>query len=156
MTDLKRRINAFTKLGEFFDEFYEFAKKDPKNEENQNPYLEEFDKKITVARHKNGWFTKENCLYGIKGWAELLTHENLEEWLAPYHIQERSPKTIALVMAGNIPLVGFHDFLAVVITGNKALIKLSSNDDILLPFIAAFLIDVEPGLGDYISFAGAD
>ncbi len=153
MTDLKRRINAFTKLGEFFDEFCEFAKNDHKNEENQNPFSEEFYQKIILAQHKNGWFTEENCLFSIQGWAELLNHENLEAWLAPYPSPNRSPKTVALIMAGNIPLVGFHDFLAVLITGNRALIKLSSNDNILFPFIANFLVDAEPGLRDSISFA---
>lgn len=153
MTDLKRRINAFTKLGEFFGEFCEFAKKDPKNEENQNPFLEEFYQKLILAQHKNGWFTQENCLFSFQGWADLLTRENLEEWLAPYHFRPTRPRTIALIFAGNIPLVGFHDFLAVLITGNRALIKLSSNDNILFPFIADFLTDVEPELRESISFA---
>ena len=55
-------------------------------------------------------------------------------------------------MAGNIPLVGFHDFLSALITGNKVLVKLSSNDNILLPFIAEYLIEAEPSLKDQISF----
>lgn len=152
MIDLQRRLNAFTKLGEFFDEFYEFAKKDCKNGENQNPFFKEFDQKITLSQQKNGWFTLENCLFAIAGWAKLLSRKNMEEWLSPYLVPEGSPKTIALIMAGNIPLVGFHDFLAVIITGNRALIKLSSNDQILLPFIADFLVDAEPGLKNLISF----
>lgn len=152
MTDLQRRINAFVELGEFFNEFCEYAKKDYQNGENQNPFFKEFDQKIILAQQKNGWFTKENCLFGIAGWAKLLSRKNLEKWLSRYTVPTGDPKTIALIMAGNIPLVGFHDFLAVVITGNKALVKLSSNDLILLPFIADFLIDAEPDLKNLIHF----
>ena len=61
---------------------------------------------------------------------------NIEKWLAPYALEEnQSTKTIALVLAGNLPMVGFHDILAVWITGNTALIKCASKDKVLIPFI---------------------
>lgn len=62
---------------------------------------------------------------------------------------------MALIMAGNIPLVGFHDFLCVLLTGNSVLIKVSSNDDVLLPFITKYLGHVCPGISDNILFTEA-
>src|SRR5690606_22901272 len=67
-------------------------------------------------------------------------------------IQDRSPKTVGLILAGNIPLVGFHDFLSVLISGHKALVKTSSNDQQLLPFLAKYLIEVQPSLEKRIEF----
>ena len=89
----------------------------------------------------------------MESWAELLTPPDLERWLSAYDLNNNKPKTVALIMAGNIPLVGFHDFLSTLITGNKVLVKLSSNDKILLPFIAEYLIEAEPLLKDQISFS---
>ena len=89
----------------------------------------------------------------MESWAELLTPSDLERWLSAYDLNNNKPKTVALIMAGNIPLVGFHDFLSTLITGNKVLVKLSSNDKILLPFIAEYLIEAEPLLKDQISFS---
>jgi Acyl-CoA reductase (LuxC). len=66
---------------------------------------------------------------------------------------ETKPKTVAVIMAGNVPLVGFHDFLSVLLTGNKVLVKLSSNDTQLLPFLAEYLIAVEPEFRNAISFS---
>jgi hypothetical protein len=62
------------------------------------------------------------------------------------------PKTIAIIMAGNIPLVGFRDFLAVLISGHKILCKLSSKDKILLPYLAKKLIEIEPKFAEQICF----
>lgn len=132
---LQQRINGFVKLGNFLStEVF-------KNEEL-----------INSASAHNGWFTKENIIFALKGWSEILTEEKLNKWLSPYNFPEKQPKTVAIVMAGNIPLVGFHDFLSVLITGNKVLAKLSSNDTVLLPFLAKKLIEIEPGFAGLIEF----
>jgi len=111
-----------------------------------------FAEAITLAKHHNGWFTKDNIHYALAGWGELLTKENLSNWLSPYDLNKNQPKTVAIIMAGNIPLVGFHDFLSVLLTGNKVLAKLSTNDKVLLPLITKYLIEVEPILKDRIVF----
>ena len=149
MTDQKQRLLAFIELGSFFREYCEICKNDP-SRSSQSHWHKNFEDIIELAGHKNGWFTKENILFAIESWGVLLTKENLENWLSEYQLEANKYKTVALIMAGNIPLVGFHDFLSVLLTGNRALIKLSSNDAVLFPFIVKYLINVEPSLKDGI------
>ncbi|MBC8645014.1 hypothetical protein H9W95_16215 [Flavobacterium lindanitolerans] len=85
-------------------------------------------------------------------WAEALTKENLNQWLSKYNLENVGGKTVGLVLAGNIPLVGFHDFLSVLISGHKVLVKTSSNDQHLLPFLAKYIMAVEPKMAEYIIF----
>jgi hypothetical protein len=92
----------------------------------------------------NGWFTKENVLSALNGIKQWLTKEELCRWLANYQISDQSPKTIGLIMAGNIPLVGFHDFLAVFLSGHQAQIKRSSDDVVLWPVIIDILSEIDP------------
>ncbi|MBL4861701.1 MAG: acyl-CoA reductase [Crocinitomicaceae bacterium] len=99
----------------------------------------------------NGWFTKENVRQSLKALGEQLTEESLSNWAEAYSYGDQ-PKAVALIMAGNIPLVGFHDFLAVLISGNKVLAKLSSDDKTLLPALATHLIDFVPDLKHRIEF----
>ena len=153
MTDLRHRFNAFVKLGSFFKEYCKYAKNKIQIDDNQHAWFVKFDEILILAGHHNGWFTPENILFSIESWAELLTPSELESWLSKYDLGKSRPKTVALIMAGNIPLVGFHDFVSAVITGNRVLVKLSSNDKILLPFIAQYLIELEPLLKDQITFA---
>ncbi len=145
MIDHKERLQAFVELGDFFRAFCEISK-DAQSHSPKSEWQKEFNDAIVLASHKNGWFTEENVLFSIKSWGSLLTKGNLEYWLSTYKLDENKYKTVALIMAGNIPLVGFHDFLAVVLTGNKALIKLSSNDLVLLPFILKYLTESTPSL----------
>ncbi|MDT0539613.1 acyl-CoA reductase [Croceitalea sp. P059] len=132
-------LGAFTKLGSFLREFCE-------DSVSQNHHWSKaLEKAIIKAGQQNGWFTKNNVLEALNSWGTLLTKINLEAWLSPYHIsKDFNNKTIAIIMAGNIPLVGFHDFLAVLITGNRVIGKLSSNDAVLLPFLVTYLLDTEP------------
>ncbi|KAA3624414.1 MAG: acyl-CoA reductase [Flavobacterium sp.] len=132
---LQQRINGFVKLGRFIT-----------SEILENKEV------INSASAHNGWFTRENIVFALKGWSEVLTEENLNKWLSAYSIPEKQPQTVAIVMAGNIPLVGFHDFLSVLITGNKVLAKLSSNDTVLLPFLAKKLVEFEPDFAQLIEF----
>lgn len=87
------------------------------------------------AGNENGWFIPEFVDLATKNIAEsFLRRDVLEKWTAAYQIplENSHPKTIGIVMAGNIPLVGFHDLLCVFITGNKAIVKPSSKDDTLI------------------------
>src|SRR5690606_10591009 len=80
-------------------------------------------------------------------WGEVLTEENLREFLSNHSPKTGLPqKTVGIVMAGNVPLVGFHDFLCVLLSGHRALAKLSSQDRHLMPFLASILVEAEPSL----------
>lgn len=99
------------------------------------------------AYHKNNWFTRDNVELSIKNIAnEFLNIDKLNAFAQQYELFQHDvqPKTIALVFAGNIPLVGFHDWLCVMLSGHNALVKLSSKDDVLFPYILDKLNDIEP------------
>ncbi len=100
----------------------------------------------------NGWFTKENVLQSLKALGNQLREENLLRWTVNYSYSS-SPKKIGVIMAGNIPLVGFHDFLCVLLSGNIAVTKLSSDDNTLLPALAEQLIQYAPTLKERIQFS---
>ncbi len=152
MTNHTLRLQAFVKLGEFFKEFCEYTNNNANISSQNEEWLTQFSELVAYAKHYNGWFTQENIIFSIDNWQKLLTKSHLENWLNNYNLNENSQKTVALIMAGNIPLVGFHDFLAVLLTGNKALVKLSSSDKALLPFISKYLIHVEPSIEKQITF----
>ena len=152
MAHLHTRVQAFVKLGDFLRKYCEYAKNTSDNITKKEVVYSKLDQLVETSGHKNGWFTRENVLYALESWGELLRVEKLLTWLNKYEIEKANPKTVAIIMAGNIPLVGFHDFLCTLILGNKALIKLSSNDELLLPFIADFLRDSEAGFEPEIQF----
>jgi len=144
---------SFIALGRFLSQFSE--EENIKNESvlGNDVFYEDFIKLIHLSQSHNGWYTPEQVYFAIKSWAEALTEENLDKWLSNYSFNSsQKQKTVALILAGNIPLVGFHDFLSVLITGNKALIKTSSNDQHLLPFLAKYLIFVDESLKDEVTF----
>jgi hypothetical protein len=102
----------------------------------------------------NTWFTPENVKMSIGSIANELTEENLVKWISSYPLlkQTGKKKTIGVVMAGNIPLVGFHDFLSVIISGNRILSKTSSKDSELIKLISDILCDQYPELKNDIVF----
>jgi len=150
--NLQQRIKAFVKLGEFLSQFSNETIQKKDSIENNDLFFEGFKHQIKLAEEHNGWFTKENMAFAFKGWSENLTLENLNHWLEPYKINIKIPKNVAIIMAGNIPLVGFHDFLSVLITGHHALVKQSSNDRSLLPYLAKYLEYAEPSFKGTITF----
>lgn len=147
--NLNNRKQAFINLGKFFKKYTSNNPDFSTSEENQAQALNET---ITTAIIHNGWFTKPDIHFSLTQWAENLTAENLDNWLTSYTFKEENPKTIAIIMAGNVPLVGFHDFLSVLISGHKALVKQSSKDQHLLPFIAEFLNNENPEFANRIEF----
>lgn len=145
--ELKRRINALVGLGKFLGTVG--------SERNQDENEGVWDPILRKTKAENGWFTLENIQFALQNWSEALSEENLKQWISKYDLESNSSKnvkTIAIIMAGNVPMVGFHDFLSVLITGNKVLAKLSSNDKTLIPFIAEHLISLEPDFKKYIEF----
>ncbi|WP_460219001.1 acyl-CoA reductase [Psychroserpens sp. MEBiC05023] len=150
--DLQQRINAFVKLGDFLSQFNNEGIQKKDNIPNNEMFFDGFVHQIKIAQEHNGWFTKENILFALEGWSNQLKNKNINTWILKYKFNSECLKTIAIIMAGNIPLVGFHDFLSVLICGQKVLVKQSSNDKHLLPFLAKYLEYVEPEFKDRISF----
>jgi len=103
--------------------------------------------------HHNPWFTQEFVRFAIKDWSEALQKDKLEKWIAPYKLKnEPRIKTIGVVMAGNLPLVGFHDYLSILIGGYQILAKLSSDDAVMLPILHKMLSVFEPEMVDKAIF----
>lgn len=147
MVDISHRIIAFTKFGEWLRNF-------SSNSALDNKEYSDLNKLISKAAAHNGWFTREHILYSIKNWGFALTEKKLTEWTSNYSsFTQCNDKTIGVIMAGNLPLVGFHDFLSVIIAGFNVDIKLSSDDDIILPFLIDKLIEFEPTLKEKIIFS---
>ncbi|WP_299100235.1 acyl-CoA reductase [uncultured Winogradskyella sp.] len=150
--DLQQRINAFIKLGAFLKQFENNEAVINNNIEANDLFFDGFKHQIKLAQEANGWFTKNNITFTLKNWSNALTNKNISEWLEKYNFNIENPKTVAIIMAGNIPLVGFHDFLCVLISGHNVLVKQSSNDKHLLPFLAKYLEIVEPHFKGKIKF----
>ena len=100
----------------------------------------------------NAWFTKENIDLAFEGLFRYLDEDKLIKWLEPYIQKVTDPKTVGVVMAGNIPMVGIHDFLTVLMSGHKLQAKLSAKDEVLIRFIADMLYEIDPTYKDYIQF----
>jgi len=105
-----------------------------------------------AARVKNPWFTDDNIEMAIGGICNFLDGEKIQKWTSAYDLVATQEKTIGVAMAGNIPLVGFHDYLCILIAGHRAQIKLSSQDDELLPLVHKMLISIEPAFAGLITF----
>ena len=153
-TNLKQRIDAFVQLGSLM----RLLSADSPwpgfecglTEEEYLQALNEMKQQVIY----NGWFTLENTQKSVRAWGDLLTEDHLNQWLAPYSLNEYSEnKTIAIICAGNIPMVGFHDILCTLITGNNAFIKLSSDDARLIPLFLYILMKWEPRFQEQIKWA---
>ncbi|OUD37043.1 acyl-CoA reductase [Flavobacterium sp. FPG59] len=149
---LETKKNVFVELGNFLSQFSENNTTKNPNVLHNETFFDAFQELIILSQSHNGWYTPENVYFSIQSWSKALTEENLDQWLSAYTLEIQKPKNIALVLAGNIPLVGFHDFLSVLITGNNVIVKTSSNDQHLLPFLAKYLIAVAPELKNQITF----
>lgn len=102
------------------------------------------------ARNENPWFTNESLDQSLESITEMLSGDNIQNWLGNYNLSDHPSKAVGVVLAGNIPLVGFHDILCVLITGNRVLIKPSSKDSVMVSFLMQKLIETEPAFSDKI------
>ncbi|MEC9134678.1 MAG: acyl-CoA reductase [Bacteroidota bacterium] len=138
MTELKNRIKALENLGNYFSNI----------SDKDSQYDALFDA-IERANLQNGWFQREACVEAIQSWGATLQSKNISQWINQYQINENnSPKTIAVIMAGNIPLVGLHDLISIWISGNRALVKCATKDSVLIPFI----VEINPLFQSLTSF----
>lgn len=110
-------------------------------------------KAVQSAEEENPWFTPDFIRYAMFAWSSLLDARLLTEWIRSYRDRfPEKPQTIGVVMAGNIPMVGFHDMLCVLLTGHRLLAKVSSQDRRLLPAIGELLSGIHPGWKERIAF----
>lgn len=149
---IEERKSYFVQLGKFLSLFREDTNDSVKITPQNERFFNDLKDKIGQSIHYNGWFTRENVIFSLQQWSKALTQSNLDEWLKPYKFDKTEQKTVAIIMPGNIPLVGFHDFLSVLISGHKVMVKQSSNDKQLLPVIAGFLMNITPEFEDRIKF----
>jgi len=137
--NLEQRISLLDKLGKYL------LTEDPQWQSAKNR-----------AQADNGWFSAEFIDIAVTYIAkEFLQKDKLERWTALYGLpsENRSPRNIGLIMAGNIPLVGFHDFLSVFISGHRQLIKPSSRDEVLIRHLVKHLTDLDAEVADLVSFS---
>lgn len=136
---LDERIDLLVRLGEYI------SKSD-----------EKLDACVLLSYLENKWFTEENIRLALAAIAKaFLDKEKLEQWVAKYNVPAftRKPKTVGIVMAGNIPLVGFHDALCVFVSGHRSLIKLSDKDKRLLPYLVEVMKQFDKRVADYFVFS---
>ena len=149
---LETKKSVFVALGKFLKQFSESNTIKNSNVLNNDLFFDDCIKLIHLSQSHNGWYTPEQVYFSLQTWAEALSEENLDKWISSYDFNTVTPKNIALILAGNIPLVGFHDFLSVLISGHNVLVKTSSNDQHLLPFLAKYIITIEPEFANKIAF----
>lgn len=144
--DSNTTIKAFYQLGQWLNQVVS-------GEENKNleainrKYFDLILEQIETEHHNNGWFTADYVKKAITGISQWLSEEKLADWISQYDVNEGGkPKKIGLIMAGNIPLVGFHDLLCVLMSGHSAICKLSSKDNRLFKTIIQVLFEIEPGM----------
>ncbi|HZY82201.1 MAG TPA: acyl-CoA reductase [Cyclobacteriaceae bacterium] len=133
---LSERIAAFTELGKRLHSIEVGDKNDLYRQ----------------AGNYNAWFTPQQCELALKGISKFLVNDKLEQWVMPYNLSPSTPRKVGVVMAGNIPMVGFHDMLSVLISGHHLAARLSSQDTVLMRYAAEQLVDIQPGFKPYISF----
>ena len=139
VSTLDQRIDTLNQLGKLFEDLCN-------NKKNSiyNIWIKKFQIEISSAWQYNKWFTREFVLLSLNNWSIELSENNLKKWIEKYRTKDCSKKTIALIMAGNLPLVGFHDFVCAFILNYNCLIKLSSDDKILIPIIIEFIQSLLP------------
>ncbi|GAB3338558.1 acyl-CoA reductase [Larkinella ripae] len=137
--NLSERVATFVQLGN-----------DLKNPENAAEWQEIAEK----AFYANHWFTPENTLRSLQAIAdEYLNEEKLSAWIKGYNVNAESPKNVGVVMAGNIPAVGFHDLLCVLLSGHRLLAKLSTPDFVLINYFIKKIIEINPEFAEFIQIS---
>ncbi|KFF23630.1 acyl-CoA reductase [Chryseobacterium vrystaatense] len=126
--NIENQVLGLIKLSEYIKEYL------AKNTEDDNGTDTEFELLLKRSEIENPWFTIDNQKFALNEWANLLTQENINNWIRNYSVSKIS-KRVGLILAGNIPLVGFHDVISVVLSGHIPLIKLSSKDKLMVPFL---------------------
>lgn len=150
---VEHRLASFAKLGEVFGSI---AAGKPWPGHSSGTTQLEYDAFVSATQgafHRNGWFTEENVRHALKAWSIALERTSLEQWLSAYPAlgKERSERTIGLIMAGNIPFVGLHDLVTVLLAGHRVRVKYASDDAGLTPALVALWSALAPDLAERIT-----
>ncbi|PST81779.1 acyl-CoA reductase [Pedobacter yulinensis] len=127
-------ISALTSLGDFF----------------RQPDAGWQELSVRV-QNRNPWFTPEQVNRATAGLAAMLRGPDIRTWVEGIRITDK-PRQVGMILAGNIPMVGLHDLLCVLATGHHAQVKLSSSDDLLLPYVVNQLISAEPAFAGRVQY----
>ena len=115
---------------------------------------EELNRMIESHVHHNGWFTENNIRRALFAWSEELTVIRMGQWLERYTLNDTaSIKKVGVICAGNLPLVGLHDVLSVILSGHVAFVKLSTDDNLLMPALFKILIRLDESVENQLVFA---
>ena len=131
---LEKRLNTFIKLNQVLIELSAIERAEI----------------IKQAANNNRWFNRSSVEQALSGLIHLTDPVKMKTWLTGYDLKPSKQKIIGLIMAGNLPLVGFHDLICVLLSGHKAAIKLSSQDLFLMQWIIRKLCEIEPAFIDQI------
>tara|TARA_B100000989_G_scaffold127691_1_gene94840 strand:- start:353 stop:1366 length:1014 start_codon:yes stop_codon:yes gene_type:complete len=137
MKHLDKKIRAFVKLGEYL---------------RREKIDSELHDQIIKTEINNSWFTYNNSVEALKIWGNTLLKENILKWTSKYNFENNNCKTIGIIMAGNIPMVGLHDLICVLITNHKGIAKTSSSDPFLIPFLYKKLSQFNPNFKERVVF----
>lgn len=140
-------ISDLTTLGQWLNQLGD--KGIPVSENFSSKLTEAFSTAIDREIYRNGWFEPQEVKNSLKGIASWLTHDKLVGFSSPYTYHEFRP-SLGLILAGNIPMVGFHDILCGLLSGYTLQIKLSSDDQQLIPLIVRGLIELNPMYAELI------
>jgi len=152
----ERFIHAFAQLGRFLGQFLEENTiQEPSLKSLNVKHFRQFSALVDQEHLYNPWFTKTNVLRAITALSRMLKPESLGKWLNAYPEADLSPgsrRNIGVVMAGNIPLVGFHDMMCVIAGGHRMVAKTSSKDERLPGAVAGILKSLDHELVEGIQF----
>lgn len=151
--ELFDRVVLMSKLGEVMRALSQNEKWSSELPISESRY-QDLSEAIQKAHIYNGWFTEEAVRDSMGGIASWLNEDSLTKWAKPIFKQDATKK-VAIIMAGNIPLVGFHDFLSVFMSGKRSLIKLSSDDRQLFPLLLESMREMNPGIHQWIELREA-
>jgi hypothetical protein len=150
---LQQKIKALSQLGNYLKDFKQ-GKQALSSAELFNLFYHKTLNAVALAERKNAWFTQHHILHALAYWANELNQEKLNTWLAQYQITEnKTPKKVGVIMAGNIPMVGFHDLLCAFLSGHQFNGKLSSDDQILIPHLIEILTFIDPDVATLVLFS---
>lgn len=136
-------ILAFAQLGKVLSQIGQKSQVFKKDTGLTESEYKDFYAATETAYTHNAWFTQDNVCKAFNGIASWLEKAVLENWLQDYSFSKQA-KRVGVIMAGNIPLVGFHDFLSVILSGHIAVCKLSSDDTFLWKTILQYFVVIEP------------
>lgn len=152
--DRAEKMNALEKIGQLFDKVLVELEN---HEENGNDFKTKSTtvnrglEAIQLASQQNSWFTIDSIKSAMNAWSNSLQSEKIEKWLSSYSTLTGSEQKVGVIMAGNIPFVGLHDALSVLVSGGILKAKLSSKDQVLMSWILEAIAEIAPKWGMAIS-----